>query len=439
MLKRRMYHDLLEWRKNKDRECLMIKGARQTGKTYLVRQFGREYKSFIEINFLKNPELKGIFAESLTAEEIYKRMTASIPGIRLLPGDTLIFLDEIQKCAAARTAIKFLAEDNRYDVISSGSLLGLHYGQDIDSEVEPVESVPVGYERQLILYSLDFEEFLWAYGYEQDTLDYLRTFFENGDKVPDEVNARFENIFREHMVVGGMPEVVDDFMLNKDFSRVQNIQEKIMAAYDDDISMHAKGVEKNKVRACYRTIPAQLARENKKFKYSDVEKKATARKYESSIQWLHDANLVNLCYNLYEPYLPLMANTKENEFKVYFHDTGLLMSLYGMPSKLAILNNTMKGNAKGGIYENITAEMLMKKGYPLRYYKTPESTMELEFIIEQNDGVVPVEVKAGNTSTASMNNFIDKFDPSRAYKLIDGNVGVNGAKVSIPHYMALFL
>ena len=269
MLKRKMYDKLLEWKNTKKKECLLLKGARQVGKTYLVRQFGKnEYDSFIEINFHMQSSLKVIFEGDRSAEEVYKRITANIPGVKLVPGKTLIFLDEIQKCSDARTALKFLAEDNRYDVIASGSLLGLSYGQDDDREVKEIESVPVGHEKQVMMYSLDFEEFLWSYGYGNDTVDYLRSFFESREKIPSEILQRFDNILREYIIVGGMPEVVSDFMEFKDFGRVQEIQDKILASYADDISQHAKGAEKVKVRKCYDSIPRQLARENKKFKYS---------------------------------------------------------------------------------------------------------------------------------------------------------------------------
>ena len=440
MLKRKIYGSLCEWKKNKKKECLMIKGARQIGKTFIVRQFGNEkYKSFIEINFLKNPELKGIFNDSLDANEIYKKMTAYMPGIKLIPGDTLIFLDEIQKCASARTAVKFLAEDDRYDVIESGSLLGLHYGQDADKEVEKAESIPVGYERQMIMYSLDFEEFLWGCGYSDDAIDYLREFFHSHNKVPDDINKKYSNLLREYIVVGGMPEVVFAFTQNSDFNQVQSIQEKILSAYDDDISNHAKGAEKVKVRACYESLPVQLARENKKFKYSTVEKKATARKYGDSITWLKDAGLVNICTNVHEPYIPLMANEKENEFKLYMNDSGLLMSRYGLQSKLLVLNGKLLGNAKGGIYENLISEMLTKRGYSLHYYKTERADAELEFLIEKEGEVIPVEVKAGNTATVSLNRFIEKYVPSHAYKFIEGNIGAKDNKITLPHYMAMFI
>ena len=440
MLKRKIYQTLLDWKAEKKRECLLIKGARQTGKTYIVQQFGAaEYESFIEINFVRYPSLKEIFQGDLEASEIYKRMTAHLPGIRLIEGKTLIFLDEIQRCAGARTALKFLAEDNRFDVIASGSLLGLHYGQDDDEEVEEIESVPVGYERQLMMYSLDFEEFLWAYGYNEDTVEYLRSFFTAFSRVPEDINRQFENLLREFIVVGGMPEVVAAFVKNKDFGEVQRIQEKILASYDDDIALHAKGTEKIKVRACYDSLPKQLARENKKFKYSEVEKKATSRKYIDSITWLKDANIAYLCFNVFEPYLPLSANGKNNEFKVYVNDTGLLMARYGMQTKLAALTGKILGNAKGGIYENLIAEFLVKRGYSLNYYKTDNSSMEIEFLIERNGEVVPIEVKAGNTSSPSLNKYIEQFHPGEAFKFVEGNIGTTGGKITLPHYMAMFL
>ena len=314
MLRRKAYDDLLKWKRTKSKECLLIKGARQIGKTYIVREFGKkEYKTFIEINFMQKPSLKSIFDGELSAEEIYKRISIHFPKESLEKGNSLIFLDEIQKCAKARTALKFLAEDNRYDVIASGSLLGLHYGQDADTEVEEVESIPVGYERQLVMHSLDFKEFLWAYGYKDSDIEYLKSFYDRQEKIPDDINEKFRNILREYIIVGGMPEVVADFAARKDFGRVQQIQEKILSSYDDDIANHATGVEKVKVRKCYDSVPRQLAKENKKFKYSEVEKKSTARKYSDSVMWLEDSNMVNVCRNVYEPRLPLKANEKENE------------------------------------------------------------------------------------------------------------------------------
>ncbi|MCR4711241.1 MAG: DUF4143 domain-containing protein [Clostridia bacterium] len=439
MLKRKIYDHLLAWKNHHSHSCLMIRGARQVGKTYIVRAFGKnEYESFVEINFIKQKERKDIFAGSLDAETIYKRMTAMIRDLKLVPGKTLIFLDEIQNCGNARTAIKFLAEDGRYDIISSGSLLGLTYAEEGDTEVEEPESVPTGYEDFLNMYSLDFEEFLWAEGYGEEAIGVLRSCLEKHEPVPDAINQKYEELFREYIVVGGMPEVVENYVSHHDFSTVAKLQERILADYRYDIAKHAKGAEKVKVRACYEAIPRQLAKELKKFQYATVEKGKTSKKYGGSVRWLVDSALVHACYNIHEAYIPLMANAVEDQFKLYINDTGLLCAMYGFETKKAILNNTLQGNAKGGIYENIIAESLIKRGYQLYYYR-PDDNQELEFLIERAGEVVPIEVKAGNTATKSLNRFIDRYQPTTAYKFIRGNVGVNGIKITLPHYMVMFL
>ena len=443
MLKRKIYSRLLDWKHRRHHEhikkCLLVKGARQVGKSFIIREFGqREYESFVCIDFFRQPDLKYIFDGDLTSEEILKRITAHIRNFRLIPGSTLIFLDEIQRCGNARTAIKFLAEDMRFDVISSGSLMGLTYGEDDDETTEVPASVPVGYETQITMYSLDFEEFLWAYGYDDSAVSVLRSYFESGETIPEAVHQKYESLFREFMVVGGMPEVVADFAVYKDFNRVDSIQNDIIAEYRDDISKHAKGREKQLVRMCYDAVPKQLAKELKKFQYSTVEKGQTRRKYGGSVQWLKDSEIVNACYNIHEPYLPLMANANEEQFKLYLNDTGLLCCMYGFETKLAVLKDTIRGNARGGIYENIIAECLLKQGYTLYYFK-PDSEHEIEFLIEKNGEVIPVEVKAGNNPTVSLNQFIEEFEPSVAYKLIGGRNGRAGAKITLPHYFVMFL
>lgn len=439
MLRRKAYDFLTEWKNSHSRSCLMIKGARQVGKTYLAREFGnKEYESFIEINFIRQPELKSIFSGELSAEEIYKRMTAQIRGIKLIPGKTLIFLDEIQTCGNARTAIKFLAEDGRFDVISSGSLLGLTYAEDGDDEVEEPKSVPTGYEDFLTMYSLDFEEFLWAEGYSNSAIETLRAYYERKEPVPEELNEKYEMLFREFMVVGGMPEAVAEYVENHDFNAVERIQSKILENYRFDISKHAKGAEKSKVRACYEAVPKQLAKELRKFQYSTIEKGKTAKKYGGSVQWLADSALVHVCYNVHEALLPLKANALAEQYKLYINDTGLLCSMYGFETKKAILMNTIRGSAKGGIFENIISECLVKKGFDLYYYR-PDDSRELEFLLEKNGEVIPVEVKAGNNATVSLNSFIKKYKPSLAYKFVDGNIGENEGKLTLPHYMVMFI
>lgn len=440
MIKRKMYKYLINWKQKKDKSALIIKGARQVGKSYLVREFGRnEYESYIEINFLKNPLYKNIFKGDLSAEEIFKRLSAYIPNLKIIPFKTLLFLDEIQVCAEARTAVKFLVEDGSVDVISSGSLLGLSYLEDDDKNVTEPTSLPVGYEEQITMYSLDFEEFLWAKGYNDDAIAYLKDFYISNKEVSKELNDKYLELFREFMIVGGMPEVVQTFIDTNNFQEASKIQGKILADYRDDISKHAKGQEKIKVRQCYDSIPKQLAKEYKKFQYSVVEKGKTSKKYGGSIKWLCDSSLVNKCSNVNEAYIPLLAYEMDDQFKLYLNDTGLLLYLYGPETKLAILNNTLKGNAKGGIYENIISESLLKRGYKLYYYKTQNSSMEIEFVIEKNGEVIPIEVKAGNDSTPSLNSFINKYHPKVSYKFVNGNVGFLDGKKTLPHYMLMFI
>lgn len=440
MIKRKMYKYLINWKQKKDKSALIIKGARQVGKSYLVREFGRnEYESYIEINFLKNPLYKNIFKGDLSAEEIFKRLSAYIPNLKIISFKTLLFLDEIQVCAEARTAVKFLVEDGSVDVISSGSLLGLSYLEDDDKNVTEPTSLPVGYEEQITMYSLDFEEFLWAKGYNDDAIAYLKDFYISNKEVPKELNDKYLELFREFMIVGGMPEVVQTFIDTNNFQEASKIQGKILADYQDDISKHAKGQEKIKVRQCYDSIPKQLAKEYKKFQYSVVEKGKTSKKYGGSIKWLCDSSLVNKCSNVNEAYIPLLAYEMDDQFKLYLNDTGLLLYLYGPETKLAILNNTLKGNSKGGIYENIISESLLKRGYKLYYYKTQNSSMEIEFVIEKNGEVIPIEVKAGNDSTPSLNSFINKYPPKVSYKFVNGNVGFLDGKKTLPHYMVMFI
>ena len=442
MLKRKIYQKLVEWKENrrkfKTKECLTVLGARQVGKSTSIRQLKSCYKTFLEINFVSNPEAKELFEGTKTKDEIFKKMTAYFSSENIIYGDTLLFLDEIQKCPEARTAIKFMAEDFRYDVITSGSLLGLAYGSDADEDVLEPSSIPVGFENKIYMHSLDFEEFLWAMGIKEEAIKSLKEYFDSKAKVPTVINEKFEQLFREFIVLGGMPEVIQDFAQFHDFGKAYRIQEKILRDYEDDIAKHAKGAEKVKVRACYESIKRQLAKEFKKFQYSVVEKGQTSKKYSGSVKWLIDSDLVNPCYNVHEPYIPLNGNEKENEFKLYLNDTGILCTMYGDSTKYLLLNGTLKGNIKGGIYENIIAESLVKKGYTLHYYH-PRDNRELEFLIEKDHEVVPIEVKASNDATVSLNEYIIHFKPKTAIKFIDGNIGTTDNKITLPHYMIMFL
>jgi predicted AAA+ superfamily ATPase len=348
-----------------------------------------------------------------------------------VPGKTLLFLDEIQECGDARTALKFIAEDNRFDCIASGSMLGIAY--------KSTRSIPVGYERQIEMFSLDFEEFLWAKGNGEAVVRYMQEDFDKKQRIDKFSNDALLQKFREYAVVGGMPSVVNIYLETSNFGEVQREQERIITSYLNDIVKYASDAEKPKIRSCYLSIPVQLAKENKKFQYSLVEKGSSARKFDNSLEWLRDAGLIEFCYNVYNPEFPLPAYTNREYFKVYLTDIGILNAMYGFDMKAGIYNNTMKGPAKGGIYENLIADVFIKKGIPLNYYKPGESQQEIEFLLTVDGEIIPVEVKAGNGKTISLDEFIKRYDPPYALKLISGNIGEQGKKLTLPLYMAMFL
>lgn len=432
MLKRKIYKDLLEWRAKKSMECLLVQGARQIGKTFIIEDFGKNhYASYIYLNFYQNPEHKKIFDGSLEAAEIYKKISLYVRNVSFIEHDTLIFLDEIQDCPNARTALKFLAIDNRYDVVASGSLLGLHYKE--------MASIPVGYERTLEMYSLDFEEFLWAVGKTSDAITALRGYFEQKGKVDEGIHQQFMSLLREYLVVGGMPEVVNTFLKTNNYQEVYATQKKIMESYREDIKHYASATARQKISDCYLSIPRQLAKEYTKFQYKVVNREGNARRYENCLNWLVDAGMIKLCVNVSTPQFPLVAYEKPEQFKVYVTDIGLLTSLYGYETQIALLKDTLVGPAKGGIYENLVFDMLMKRGLALNYFKNDKNTQEIEFLFVQNGAVIPIEVKSKRGATISLNNFITEYTPPYAYKLVAGNIGTSGAKITLPLYMAIFV
>lgn len=439
-LRRKFYDYLVSWKASKRQECLLIKGARQVGKTYIVEKFGREqYESFIEFNFVLDGEAAELFDGSLTAEDLYKKISAYKPETRLIPGKTLIFLDEIQECANARTALKSFALDGRYDVIASGSLLGIKYKNKKAREKRVPKSIPVGYERIVKMHSLDFEEFLWAKGYTTEAIDVMRGYCARRECVPEALNRRYVEALREYLIVGGMPSVVKAFVDCGDFGPVQAEQERILASYVDDIHKYADPVDIPKIENCYRAIPRLLARENRKFKYAEVEKGGSERKYGASVEWLCDAALAVKAENVSTTEIPLNANVRDRWFKLYLSDVGLLSALYGSETKRLLYGGKLVGNAKGGLFENLMAAILVRKGLPLYYYKTEDGAREIEFLLERDGGLVPVEVKASNGATVSLNEMLERKIVPYGYKFVDGNVGVCEKKITLPHYMAAFL
>ena len=439
-LKRKFYDRLMQWKATRHQECLLVKGARQIGKTFIIEKFGREqYESFIEFNFVLDPDACSIFDGSLKADDLYRKISAYDASRRLLPGRTLIFLDEIQECPNARTALKSFALDGRYDVIASGSLLGIKYKNKKNRDRREPKSIPVGYERQIAMHSLDFEEFLWARGVTEESVEVLRGYCERREVVPDAVNRKYTDVLREYMIVGGMPAVVKAYVEAGDFGPVQAEQEKILASYIDDIHKYADTTDIPKIEDCYRAIPRLLAKENRKFKYAEVEKGGSVRKYASSVDWLCDASLASRALNVTVTEVPLNAQIRDGWFKLYLSDIGLLSALYGTETKGLLYSGRLKGNAKGGLYENLIASVLVRRGIPLYYFKGEDGAREIEFAIERDGGIVPIEVKASNGATVSLNEALENPQVPYGYKFIDGNVGVSGKKITLPHYMAMFI
>lgn len=433
MLRRKIYDKLLAWKNNKGKkDAILLRGVRQCGKTYIVREFGkREYKNFIEINFIERPDMQAVFSGNLDVDNMVQQIKLSMPGCQFIPGETLLFLDEIQDVPNARTSLKFWTQDGRFDCIASGSLLGMDYKNEV--------SIPVGYEQQLIMRTLDFEEFIWALGAEVNLKEMLAPYVDGAKRVPEAMHNSLNKYLQEYMVVGGLPEVVDTYIATKDFYQVHLLQEKILRDYQDDIAKYALNQDKIKAKQCFLSIPRQLSKENHKFQYSVVEKKATARKFTSSLDWLHNAGLIDFAYNVNSPWFPLKAHVKEDQFRVYLCDIGLLVAMYGYQLKIALLSDALEGPAKGGIYESLVADILAKRGEELYYYKKEDSTLEIEFILERDCKLVPVEVKARKGSTRSLNELLKMDNIERGYKLTAQNTGVVEKKINLPLYMAAII
>lgn len=432
MLKRKITEKLLAWKKGHGNECLLVKGARQIGKTFIIDNFGREnYASYIYLNFIRNPGLKSIFDGSLEAIDIYRNISLFLDNVKFIEGDTLIFLDEIQACPNARTALKFLALDNRYDVIASGSLLGLGYRE--------ISSVPVGYERVIEMFSLDFEEFLWALGKTPSSLLALKEHFDRREPLPEAVNSEYLGLLDMFSVVGGMPEVVNAFLETNNYREAYNVQRKILDSYSYDITNYAAASERSKIAATYLSIPRQLSKEHTKFQYKTIDPTGNSRKYATSLDWLSGAGLIKSCSNVSTPLFPLAAYERPEQFKIYMNDIGLLTAMFGFETQQALLKGTLYGPAKGGIYENLVFDLLVKRGRKPYYFKSPENDQEIEFLLNAESSIVPIEVKSRNGSTKSLNAFIEKYEPPLSYKLIRGNVGTSGGKITLPLYMGIFI
>lgn len=430
MLERKIEYKLLEWKKSRNKLCAIVRGARQIGKTFSIECFGKKYyKYYIYINFIEKPEYSSIFENNIDAETIINQLKYRFGPEKIVKGKTLIFLDEIQNCPNAITALKFLSLDGKYDIIASGSMLGMAYKE--------VSSFPVGYVENIEMHSLDFEEFLWAKGLKE-SIPWLKSFYEKREHVPDAVHNDMMNNFKEYIAVGGMPKVVQSYIDHKDFNEVLKLQKNIVSNYSDDIAKYAEGNDKAKARACFYSIPKQLAKYYKKFQYSLVENNGSARKFFGSLMWLYDAGMVNFCYNLSLPELPLEGNARNDAFKVYMKDTGLLVAMLEEGSQSDILSGNL-GIYKGAVYENIIADIFAKSGKQLFYFEY-NSQLEIDFFIRYNNKATAVEVKSSeNTKSKSLASVLNNRGVEQGIRLSSKNIGENGKILSLPLYMAMFL
>lgn len=436
MLRRKIEQEMLRWKRLPNHNPLIIKGPRQCGKTYSVTQFGNDnYKHVVSLNFLQNPNYKAIFAGSLEVDDLVMLMTTVLgPDANFLAGETLIILDEIQECPEARTALKFFKLDGRFDVICTGSLLGVSGYTDIP------RSIPVGYETTIKMYPLDFEEFLWANGIPPKAIEVLRKNLESETPIPEALHNKYRDLLLQYTVVGGMPAVVQTFITTKQMNVVLQMQRDIVNAYRDDMVKYASKSDKSKIRECFDSIPMQLAKENKKFQYAKIRKGSTASDYLGSIQWVEDVGIVSRCYNLSIPELPLEGNAIQESFKLYMHDTGLFVSMLEDGTQFDILQGNLYGY-KGAIFQNLVADFFSKMGRALYYFRK-DSGLEVDFVIRYKAASVLVEVKAesGNTkSTRTILSNPEKYHVANAIKLGNYNVGRSEKILTLPLYMGFLL
>ena len=434
-LRRKIDDFLVEWKSNPNRLPLIVKGARQIGKTESIRYFAKNnYKNVIEINFVLQKQFKSIFDECFEVDTIIKNISLINPELQFIPGETLIFFDELQDCVNCATSLKSFNEDGRYDVICSGSLMGINYNE--------IESNSVGQKQDYEMYSLDFEEFLWAKGYKDNQIEDLYTHMKNLDPFSElELSVMFEN-FREYMVIGGMPAIVYSFVKNKNYSGILNMQKQIILDYEEDITKYAHGLDHGKILNVYRKIPVFLGRENKKFQISKISDGARNREYVGIIDWLCNAGIINICYCLETPFLPLKGNYNPDNYRIYFSDTGLLIGNLDDEVQEDLRNNRNFNTYKGAIYENIVADMLVKSGYSLFFYKNDKSTVEMDFFVRDRDSLIPVEVKAIDGSTVSLNKLIDSdkySDIKYGIKFGNKNIGFNGKFYTFPYFLVFLL
>ncbi len=434
-LTRKIDSFLVNWKASEDKYPLIVKGARQIGKTKAIEHFANHnYKSVVEINFALQKQYKGIFDDGYDVDTIVKNISLINPDFKFPVGETLIFFDEIQDCINCATSLKSFKLDGRYDVICSGSLMGINYNE--------IESNSVGYKEDYAMHSLDFEEYLWAKGYSAEQIEDI---YEKMISVTPlssvEYDVMLEN-FREYMVLGGMPEVVFTFIKQKNYSGTLKLQKQLLLDYEEDITKYAQGLDKGKILDIYRKIPVFLGKDNKKFQISKVRSGARNREYVGTVEWLNNAGIINVCYCMATPELPLKGNYNPDNYKIYFRDTGLLIGSLDEEVQVDLRHNKNFNTYKGAIYENVVGDMLVKQGYPIYFYRNEKGTVEMDFFVRDADSLIPVEVKADDASTPSLNALITKeqySDIKYGIKLANKNIGFNGKFLTFPYFLTFLL
>lgn len=435
LLKRKIDKYLTDWKNRPDRKPLIIKGARQIGKTRSVEWFASQnYASVIEINFIEQKKYREIFNDGFEVNAILKNISLLNPELKFIPGDTIFFFDELQACPNCATSLKFFKLDGRFDVICSGSLMGISYNE--------IESNSVGYKEDYEMHSMDFEEFLWAKGYNDDFTADLFSHMLDVRPLSELQMDTLMSLFRDYVIIGGMPEVVSTYVRNKNFSGTLDIQRQLLKDYEEDITKYVEGLDKAKVKAVYNHISTFLAKENKRFQITKIARNARNRDYMGCVEWLADAGVVNVCYCLNQPELPLKGNYDPKMYKIYFKDTGLLIASLDEEAQEDLRANKNLGTYKGAIYENIVGDMLVKQGYRLFYYHSDKPALEMDFFIRSADSLIPVEVKANDGATASLNRLLndDKYnDVKYGIKLGYRNIGFNGKFYTFPYFLTFLL
>ncbi len=434
-LKRKIDDYLRSWKGNPDRKPLIVKGPRQVGKTESIRRFGsNHYKSIVYINFVEEPKYKMITVDGYSAEDILKNISRIDPSKQFLPGETLLFFDELQEFPDIATSLKFFKTDGRLDVVCSGSMLGVNY--------QRIESNSVGYKSDYEMCSLDFEEFLWAKGYDGSFVDGMLHNMETLTPFSGLEMSIIGALFLDYCILGGMPAVVREFIAKGTFEGSLEIQKQLLADYKEDIRKYADGMDQTRIWNVFNHIPVQLAKDNKKFQISKAAAGARFRDYRGCIEWLDDAGIINICYCLNFPELPLRGNYDDTRYKIYFADSGLLVSMLDEEAQNDLRANKNLGVYKGALYENIVGEALVKAGYELYYYKRGDSSLEQDFFVRTQDCLIPVEVKAKSGTAKSMRTLIDSnkyADIHCGMKFSAKNIGYHENIYNFPYFCTFLL